>query len=287
VSPTALALVVAAAVLHAGWNVQAKRSAEAGAVFLWLVDVVTAVVWAPLALGVALAGGHLGGDGLAFAAGSAALHVGYFLVLQLGYRLGDLSIVYPLARGAGPLLATAGAVVLLDERPSGVALSGAVLVAAGVLVLAHSGGRTAGPGSGWESVGAGLVTGAFIAVYTLWDAQAVTAVAVSPVLYGWVTGLGETLLLAPVAARRRATVRAIWRRHRSSVLAVAVMAPLAYLLVLVALTRAPVSAVAPAREMSIVIGAVLGGSLLGEADARRRVAASLAVLAGVAALAVG
>jgi len=287
VSPTALALVLAAAVLHATWNFQAKRAADAGVAFIWLVDVASAVVWLPLAVVVALGHGALGWAGLAFVAGSAALHVGYFVLLQLGYRVGDLSIVYPLARGTGPLLATAGAIVLLDERPTRVTLAGAVLVAGGVLVLAHSGGRAQAEAPRWAGVAAGLLTGVFIGGYTLWDARAVTAVGVAPVLYTWATSVGESALLAPVVAGRRAALQSTWRRHRRQVLAVAVLAPLAYLLVLVALTRAPVSAVAPARELSIVLGALLGGQLLHEADTRRRVAASLAVVAGVVALAVG
>ena len=284
----ALAFVLAAAVLHASWNFLAKRSAGAGAPFVWLVDVASAAVWTPVAIiTIAVGSPTFGTAGVALAAGSAVLHVGYFLFLQLGYRLGDLSTVYPLARGVGPLLATVGGVLLLGERPGPLALLGVVLVAGGVLVLARSGARSAARSGEASGVGAGVLTGLFIAGYTLWDAHAVADVDISPLLYGWATAIGETALLSPVAVRNPSAVVDAWRSFRREVLAVAVLAPLAYLLVLIALTRAPVSAVAPTRELSIVIGVVLGGRLLREADAMVRVLAAAAVVAGVVALAVG
>lgn len=282
----ALALVLGAAGLHATWNFLAKRSAGAGAPFVWLVDVAAAGVWTPVAVAaIIVASPRFGWAGVGLAAGSAVLHVGYFLLLQLGYRLGDLSTVYPLARGVGPLLATIGGVVLLGERPGALGLLGALLVAGGVLVLARSGARSAAATDKASGVGAGVLTGLFIAAYTLWDAHAVADVGVAPLLYGWATAIGETTLLSPVAIRSWPAVVATWRSFSRDVLAVAVLSPLAYLLVLVALTRAPVSAVAPTREVSIVIGVVLGGRLLREADVTLRVVAAATVVAGVVALA--
>ena len=284
----ALALVLAAAVLHASWNFLAKRTAGAGAPFVWLVDLASAAVWTPVAVvAIVIASPRFGATGVWLAAGSAALHMGYFLFLQLGYRLGDLSTVYPLARGVGPLLAAIGGVVVLGERPGPLGLLGAVLVAGGVLVLARSGARSAAATGKASGVGAGVLTGLFIAAYTLWDAHAVADADITPLLYGWATAVGETTLLSPVATRSWPAVVGAWRSYHREVLAVSVLAPLAYLLVLIALTRAPVSAVAPARELSIVVGVLLGGRLLREADATLRVLAAAAVVAGVVALAVG
>jgi drug/metabolite transporter (DMT)-like permease len=286
VSAAALALVLGAAVLHATWNFLAKRTAGAGVPFVWLVDVGSAALWTPVAVvAIAVGSPRFGWTGVWLAAGSAALHMGYFLFLQLGYRLGDLSTVYPLARGVGPLLAAIGGVVLLGEEPGLAGLVGAVLVAGGVLVLARSGARSAAATGEASGVGAGVVTGLFIAAYTLWDAHAVADADISPLLYGWATAIGETILLAPAALRAPAGVAAAWRSYSREVLAVSVLAPLAYLLVLIALTQAPVSAVAPARELSIVIGVVLGGRLLKETDATLRVLAAAAVVAGVVFLA--
>jgi drug/metabolite transporter (DMT)-like permease len=287
VPAAALVLVLGAAVLHATWNFLAKRSAGAGAPFVWLVDVGSAVLWTPVAVVAILASSpRFGWAGVGLAAGSAVLHVGYFLFLQLGYRLGDLSTVYPLARGVGPLLATIGGIVILGERPGPLGVLGAVLVAGGVLVLARSGVRSAAAAGQASGVGAGLLTGLFIAGYTLWDAHAVADVDISPLLYGWATAIGETAILSPVAITGWPAVREAWRSYHREVLAVSLLAPLAYLLVLIALTEAPVSAVAPTRELSIVLGVVLGGRLLKEADAVLRVLAAAAVVAGVVFLAV-
>jgi drug/metabolite transporter (DMT)-like permease len=287
VPAAALALVLAAAVLHAAWNFLAKRSAGGGVPVAWLVSASSAALWTPVAIAAVVVGSpRFGTAGLGWVLGSAVLHVGYFLFLQLGYRLGDLSTVYPLARGVGPLLAALGGVVLLGERPGPLGFLGVLLVAGGVLVLARSGARSAAASGEASGVGAGVLTGVFIAGYTLWDAHAVADAGIAPLLYGWATTVGETALLAPVAFRSRSAVWAAWRSFHREVLAVAVLAPLAYLLVLVALTRAPVSAVAPARELSIVIGVVLGGRLLRETDATRRVLAAAAVVAGVVVLAV-
>ena len=283
----ALALVLGAAVLHATWNFLAKRSAGAGAPFVWLVDVGSAALWTPVAvIAIAVSSPTFGWAGVGLAVGSAVLHVGYFLFLQLGYRLGDLSTVYPVARGVGPLLATAGGILLFGERPGPVGLLGVALVAGGVLVLARSGARSAAATGQASGVGAGLLTGLFIAAYTLWDANAVADVAISPLLYGWATAIGETIILSPVAITGWPAVREAWRHYHREVLAVSVLAPLAYLLVLIALTEAPVSAVAPTRELSIVIGVVLGGRLLKETDAVLRVIAAAAVVMGVVCLAV-
>src|ERR687893_11392 len=203
----ALALVLAAAVLHASWNFLAKRTAGAGVPFVWLVDIGSAALWTPVAVvAIAVGSPRFGWAGVGLAIGSAALHMGYFLFLQLGYRLGDLSTVYPLARGVGPLLAALGGVVLLGERPGPLGYAGALLVAGGVLVLARSGARTAAASGDASGVGAGVLTGLFIAGYTLWDAHAVADAGISPLLYGWATTVGETMLLGTVALRSRPAV---------------------------------------------------------------------------------
>jgi drug/metabolite transporter (DMT)-like permease len=131
VTPFALALVLASAFTHATWNLLAKRVAG-GAAFLWLVFVVTAVLWAPIAA-VALVLTHpvLGATALALVAGTAALNTLYFVFLTAGYRAGDLSLVYPLARATGPLLATVAAIALFGERPTPLAVFGALAILIG------------------------------------------------------------------------------------------------------------------------------------------------------------
>ena len=215
-------------------------------------------------------------------AGSGVLHAAYFVLLQRGYRDGDLSLVYPLARGTGPLLATLAAIALLGERPSALALAGAAIIVGAVFSLCRRPGRGARP-----AVVFALLTGVAIAAYTLWDKQAVGPQDVSPVAYYWGTMIATAALLSPVVWHRAAEVGRVWRANRRQALGVAVLSPLAYILVLFALAEAPVSYVAPARELSILIAAAAGAALLDEGDTRRRLLAAAAIVAGVAALAAG
>lgn len=281
----ALGLVLAAAVLHATWNLLAKRAEAGGTEFVWLAATAAALLYAPIGVVVLLRSLPLTGVQLAFMAGSGLLHVVYFLVLQHGYGVGDLSVVYPIARGTGPLLATAGAVAILGEQPSGLALAGAVAVSVGVLGMSW-GSRTS-DGSRPAGVGYGLATGLVIASYTLWDGHAMAVLAVPPLVYDWAANVARSAILAPVAAARRPRVRDVWTAHRREVLLVGLLSPAAYILVLVALSFTPVSYVAPARETSILVGTVLGARFLAEGDLRRRLAGAGAIVAGVVALAVG
>jgi drug/metabolite transporter (DMT)-like permease len=157
-------------------------------------------------------------------------------------------------------------------------------------VLSLAGGprrlRASGPEAA-EAVGYALATGVFIAGYTLWDKHAVGSIGLSPIVYFWGTIASNALLLTPVVLRRPGEARRTWRANREAILGVAVLSPLAYVLVLYALVSTPVSYVAPAREVSILIGAALGAQLLGEGDVRRRLACAGAIVLGIAALAVG
>ena len=283
----ALVLVLAAAVFHAGWNLLAKRVGEGGAVFVWLFGLFSVVIYAPLAVVlVVLQRPHLGLAQLVFMFGSGALHLGYFVVLQRGYAVGDLSLVYPLARGTGPLLATVGAVVLLGERPGPLVLSGVLLITLGVFLLTLEPGGVGGVPLG-RGVVYGLLTGVFIAAYTLWDKHAVSALLIPPLLQSWATTAVTVALLTPLALRHRGRAAALWKAHKPEVLGVAVLSPLSYILVLTALVFTPVSYVAPAREISILIGVAMGAQLLSEGHTAGRLIAASAMVAGVVALALG
>jgi drug/metabolite transporter (DMT)-like permease len=247
----------------------------------------SALIYTPLALALmALYGARIGWLEVGLMAGSAALHTGYFLLLNQGYRSGDLSLVYPLARGTGPLLSSAAAIAFLGERPSLLGLSSALLIIAGVLVLTGNPAqlRRAGARAAMQYA---LLTGAFIAVYTLWDKQAVSRFAVAPLLLDWGANLGRALLLTPFALRHRDKARHEWQTHRAEALGVACLAPLSYILVLTALSFTPVTYVAPAREISILIGTVMGTRWLAEGDAGRRLLGAAAMVAGIVGLAMG
>jgi drug/metabolite transporter (DMT)-like permease len=247
----------------------------------------SALIYTPLALALmAFYGARIGWLEVGLMAGSAALHTGYFVLLNQGYRTGDLSLVYPLARGTGPLLSSAAAIAFLGERPSILGLSGALLIIAGVLVLTSNPEqlRRAGARAAMQYA---LLTGAFIAVYTLWDKQAVSRFAVAPLLLDWGANLGRALLLTPFALWHRDKARLEWQTHRAEALGVACLAPLSYILVLTALSFTPVSYVAPAREISILIGTVMGTRWLAEGDASRRLLGAAAMVAGIVGLALG
>jgi drug/metabolite transporter (DMT)-like permease len=285
----ALGLVLIAAFAHAGWNLLAKTASANGdsAAFVWLSAVWGATLLAPAALVVLVVSpGQLGGEALLFIAGSGALHAGYFLALQRGYQEGDLSLVYPLARGLGPLLSTVAAIAFLGERPSALSLAGAAIIVASVLSLAGNPFRLAGSHAEQAALYACL-TGVLIAGYTLWDKHAVGNLGLSPIVYLGGTEVCIATLLTLLVARRRGAARAAWKRDRLPAFGVGSLSAVAYVLVLYALARAPVSFVAPAREVSILIGAALGAQLLSEGDRRRRLLCAGAIVVGVAALAIG
>jgi len=134
VTAAALGLVLAGAFVHALWNLIAKR-VQAGAAFVCLFSLVAVCVYFPLAVAIVLwQRPHIGPVQLIFIGGTAVLHTGYFLALQQGYRLGDLSLVYPLARGTGPMLTTAAAMAFFGERPGPIALAGTALIGGGIVL---------------------------------------------------------------------------------------------------------------------------------------------------------
>ncbi len=285
-TPAALGLVLAAAFIHATWNLLAKR-VGGGPAFVWLFGSVSSLLYAPLAAAVVFfVRPHIGAMQLIFIVGTAVLHLVYFLMLQGGYRFGDLSLVYPLARGTGPMLSSAAAIVFFGEHPTPIALVGTLLVGLGIFSLVGNPAALRGAGAR-RAVGFAVLTGATIAAYTLWDKRAVSVLGIPPLLLDWGSNLGRTLLVAPVALARFDAVRAVWRAHRREVILVALLTPMAYILVLTALVFTPVSYVAPAREISILVGTAMGARLLAEGDVRRRMFAAGAMVLGVTALAVG
>ena len=216
----ALTLILAVAFIHASWNFLAKR-ASGHATFTWLFAVLSALFYAPVAAALILFyGASVGWVEIGFMAGSAALHTAYFVLLNQGYRSGDLSLVYPLARGTGPLLSSIAAILFLGERPSAVGLAGALLIIGGVVVLTSNPEQLRRAGARM-AVQYALVTGAFIAAYTLWDKQAVSRFAMSPILLDWGANLGRALLLTPFALSHWHETRVEWKTHRREAAGVA------------------------------------------------------------------
>ena len=282
----ALILILVAAVIHASWNYFLKRSGG-GTVFVWLFASLSALIYAPLAAAIVwwqkpdFGWVHYG---LMFA--SAALHTAYYMLLDRGYRSGDLSVVYPIARGTAPLITMLCAVLLLHERPTLLAVSGALLIGCGAIVLTGDPRKLRESGN-LHAVGYALLTGCMIATYTLVDKIAVAAWLIPPIVQDWAANLGRVALMTPMALRNRHEIPATWRRARKEIVAVAVLCPLSYILVLTAMVFTPVSYVAPAREISILVAALMGTQLLAESDVRRRLSAAAAMVAGIVCLALG
>ena len=283
-TPLVLLLVGAGALAHATWNLTIKRAGTSGAGFLWLTFALGAVVFAPFGIWSLAADGTDLWRWAGFAAGSGVLQVGYFLLLQKGYGVGDVSVVYPLARGTGPLLSVVFAIALLGERPNWPVLLGALVVVAGVVTIGLAGGRSAGRANR-AGVCFGLAVGVVIAVYTLWDATAVTAGGLPVVGLYWGSLVVQTVLLAPWAARE--PLRDIARAHRAALPIVAILAPLAYIFILFAIQIAPVSVVAPAREISVVLVSLAGWLWFREPHPAQRLVGAAVVLLGVGVLTVG
>jgi drug/metabolite transporter (DMT)-like permease len=283
VTPLALALVLVAAFAHAGWNALSKQ-APGGAVFVWAQTLVAAVWMVP----AALAGHWLDPDArvsltiVLLGLVSGCSHAVYFVLLQRGYATGDLSFVYPLARGTGPVFATAGAIAILGERPGALALAGTAAIAVGVVLLLATRGLVRGRAFAYA-----VLTGLVIGAYTIWDGHAVRAAHAEPLFFLLVTNVTIAVALTPAALRGRATARLVWGAHRRSVLAVGLLSPAAYALVLFATRIAGVAYVAPAREVSILIGAAIGTRLYAERGGWQRLAGAGAIVGGVVALALG
>ena len=287
----ALILVVLAGLIHASWNIVAKKSGG-DARFACLTALVMMVFWAPLGLwvGARQVPGWSGLDWLLIAL-SGFLHVAYYLVLLRGYRRADLTVVYPVARGSGPLLASLAAVTLLGERLSPRALAGIAAVAIGVFFVAggpallrraQDARQRARTLSGLHY---GLLTGLFIASYTVVDGYGVKVLLLSPILIDYCGNFFRLLWLVPAALRTRAETWRLWRLHWRGATLVGVISPVSYVLVLYAVQVAPLSHVAPAREVSMLFAALLGGHLLGEGDRVARLAGAACIALGVMALA--
>ena len=290
---SALALVLLAALLHASWNIVAKR-AGGDHRFTLITSLFTSVLWLPAGLWFGWYElPRFGWTEWAVVSASAVVHLLYFNSLLTGYRVADLTVVYPLARGSGPLLTAAAAVLLLGESLNLRGVAGVLAVCGGIFLIAG------GPAL-WRhkadpqqrartraGVRWGLLTGALIASYLVIDGYAIKVLAIGPVLFDYLCNLLRVPLQLPSLLRNRQGLKEALRAQWKHALVVATLGPLAYILVLYALQLAPLSHVAPARELSMLVAALLGGRLLGESDRGLRLVGAACMAAGVMALAWG
>lgn len=284
----ALPLIILSAIMHASWNLLAKRAKTTGTVLVFLFAVVETVFYFPLVIMAInqLRVGTLSWGAVAFMLGSGLLHTLYFWLLSKGYSVGDLSIVYPIARGTGPLLSTIGAIFLFAERPTGIVLTGTVVICLGVIIL------TGDPRSLMKSVALpgiiyGVLTGFVVATYTLWDAYAMNQAAIAPLMFQGGLSVIRMFILLPFMLNRGDEVRKAWQIDKWHIIGIAILSSLAYLIILFVLGFAPVSYVAPMRTLSILIGVLMGANLLKEENMQQRVIAAGAIVIGVILLNIG
>jgi drug/metabolite transporter (DMT)-like permease len=285
----ALGLVLMSAVAHAGWNFLFKRG-ENQEEFIWWSLVSITVFLFPLAL-VLLWRDPIVYPGWWFVLGTALAHSAYFLLLGRSYQYADLSVVYPIARGMGPMLVPVLAVLVLGEDISPMALGGIVVVVLGIYTVYWWGQMTQilrDPLRLVSDTGTryALLTGLIIAGYTVWDKVGVRYV--NPFAYMYLMSLCTALFLAPYMLRAKgiATLRAEWGRSAGRIVVVSGLIFLAYGLVLTAFQLSRVSYVSAAREVGIVMGVLLGVIVLKEAFGPGRILGSCLIVLGLVLIAV-
>jgi drug/metabolite transporter (DMT)-like permease len=270
VSTEALALALAAAVLHAGWNVFLRGSEDVEARTAAVLGL-SVVLFAP----VAAATWSVSWAVAPYVAASAAFELLYFALLVAAYRRRELSVVYPVARGSAPVLVLLGTAVVLGRHVSAAAAAGVCLVAVGVVLVR-------GFARGAEGILVALAIGCAIAAYTLVDKEGLRHAGALPYLE--LVLVPVALVAVPLVAARRGA-RALRAQLTATTLVAAVASFSAYALVLAALRLAPAPEVAAVRETSVVIAALLAGAFLRERVGIGRLAGAAAVAGGVALIA--
>lgn len=289
--PTIIALVVVSAVLHVAWNVRLKTAGDPlRAATVGMLAACGGIVPAGLAAWLLAGRPALPPEGVALGVVSGIVEAGYFVLLSAAYRRGDLSVVYPIARGTAPLIAVALGVGLLGERLGLAGSLGVVLLLVGFLVLQRPWRVLRGHEGVDPSIAFALATGVTIASYSALDRVGTRLI--EPLTYAailWVTSSVALVLWVTIVAGGGILAGGRDEVRRSAIGGWLTLG--AYLLILIALSVAPLSGVAPLRESAIVFAAAWGAVRLGEAADRgetiRRIGASVVIVAGALLLAAG
>ena len=290
---SALFLVLAGALIHAMWNIAAKK-AGGDARFAFFSAVFMFVVWSPLCIWLGWSVVPTWGwkEWVAIAL-SGFVHWLYFICLLTGYRKSDLTVVYPVARGSAPLMSSGVAVVVFGEQLSAFGVLGIAGVVIGVFLVAGGPAlfSAAHDPSKRERIKTGVLwgalTGILIACYTILDAWTVKVLAVSPILFDYWCNILRMPYSAVPVLRDIPEAKRLWKLQWKYAAIVGIFSPIGYVLVLYAAKIAPVSHVAPAREVSMLFAALIGGQLLGESDRGLRILGACCIATGVMALALG
>jgi drug/metabolite transporter (DMT)-like permease len=274
--------VLGAGLLHAGWNALLKSAPGGDALLDTAAVVAGSSLWGCAVVPFV---GVPASAAWPYMAASAVIHFGYYVTLAQAYRTGDLSFAYPLMRGSAPLLVALLGIAFLGELPTAPMALGIVLISLGIVSIAFVGsGRRRHPPSAayWAFANAGL-----IALYTLVDATGARASGNAAAYVSWLIFLEGLPFLVWVFARRGKAALNYVRASAPRGLVGGACSLAAYGIVLWAMTRAPVAAVAALRETSVLFAALMGSLWLKEGFGLPRLAGAASVVAGVAALKLG
>ncbi len=285
----ALALVLLSAVAHSTWNLLLKRSAEKE-LFVWWLLATSSILMVPL--GVVLFWLHpFSHPGWAFVLATSALHILYFLLLGRSYSEGDLSLVYPIARGVGPMLVPILAAIFFGESVAGLAIIGIVAIVVGIYTVSWWGNfrnlvRAPADFLRNRDTRYATFTGLTIASYAMVDKRGVDHV--EPFLYMYLLTVGASVGMFPYVLRKwgLARIGRAWQANPGPIVASSLLAFLAYGLVLTAFSLSRVSYITPAREVGIVLGVILGVFLLKEPFGAGRLLGSSFIVVGLVLIAI-
>ena len=284
-TPLALSLVLLSACSHSIWNFLLKGSTNRE-VFTWWMLTSISILLIPLGV-ILFLQETFTTIGLLFILGTVILHILYYILLARGYTNADLSLVYPIARGMAPILVPILGIFVLNERVSSIGLIGILIIILGIGIV-YWWGRIKEiireplqflrePGLRY-AIGTGII----IAIYSIWDKVGVSHI--NPVMYMYSMTLGTAISMFPIILRLHgmAAIQAEWNLNKVRILGAGAFDFLSYVLILTALTFSPISYIAPAREIGIVLAVLLGSLLLKEPFGKGRILGSLMIVLGVA-----
>lgn len=273
-------IILLSAFIHATWNFLAKLS-KGGFVFVWFYMGVGLIVYFPFVLGVIITEGlGLSLTNIILIFATSIIHTMYAVLLQRGYKVSEFSIIYPVARGTASVLIAIAAIFLFHEKLTSHLIIGIILIVLSIFLLT-GGWHMFRKLSAFKGVAYGMIVALFIAGYTLIDKEAMSVLHIHPLIFYYGCIVGQFVLLTPYTLFRRKEIRAEWVKNKKTAIGVGVLNPLAYMLVLVVMIYQPVGQIAPLREMSILIGVVLGAVFLSEELGRLRIIAACIMVVGV------
>ena len=275
----ALILVIFSTLCHAYWNLILKRT-TGGIHFIWLFTVITIVLYIPFVI-MELDGFYEMMNDKVFIVciGSMIFHLMYFLFLDKAYEFGELSIIYPVARGIAPVITIIIAITFLNEKMTGAQIVSVGLIMFGTFILSGFSYKSGKAMS--TSLVYAVACGIMVASYTVIDKVAVANYNISPFILDFINNVGRAVVLVPLVSKDIAQLEYVRKVYLKEAAIIAVLSPLSYVLILFAMKNAPVSLISPLRQFSIVIGATLGIKLLCESKEYIKLAGILITLFGV------